>query len=279
MFLIARTDQHAAYALLIYYIIWLIFFGNGEFILPRMLAFFTIIFGIFPDFDAVYFIAKNRGQVKIDNKFQHHLIYWTHWPLSYIPLVALAIISIILGFYPEYFLMPVIAIYLGHFLFDSISCGDGIMWGKIPWKKDRYARFINVAKGNADGYHGHYWEARYKKTIICKIGNAIVIISIVLLIIFQIITSIEHFRAGDPPGISGYYIVPIIFLIWSFYLGIKDTPEMFLQEPPEGRYADYRTDPNYINGLSRRNQKKHVKKYEILLKEKGVIDKIKLKYI
>ncbi len=276
---IARTDQHAAYAFLSYYIIWLIFFANGEFILPRWLAFFVIICGIFPDFDAVYFIVKHRGEVKIDNKFQHHLFYWTHWPLSYTPLVILAIISIIFNFYPEYFLMPVIGIYCGHFLFDSISCGDGIMWGKIPWKKNRYARFINLAKGNADGYHGHYWEARYKQTLIYKIGNIVVLISIILLIIFQILTSIDHFQAGNPPGISGYYIVPIIFLIWSFYLGNKKTPEKYLQEPPEGRYADYRTNPNYINGLSKKNQKRHIEKYKALLEKRGILNQIKLKFI
>ena len=173
--------------------------------------------------------------------------------------------------------MPVIGIYCGHFLFDSISCGDGLMWGKIPWKRGRYARYINLMPARVDGYHGVYWEARYRKTLISKIGNVAVLLSIIIIFIFQINSIIEHFNDGNPPGISGYFLFPIIFFIIALRIGLKKPSAKALEEPPEGRYADYRVNLNYINGLSKKNQKKHLEKYSVLLEKKGIMEKIKLK--
>jgi len=233
-----------------------------------------VIFGLFPDFDGIYYLIKKRGEGGIDTEFQHHLYYWTHWPISYIPVIIIFIISLIFNFFPEYFMMPVVGIYCGHLMFDSISCGDGIMWGKIPWKKDQYGKYINMMPDGSDGYHGVYWEARYRKTIISKIGNIAVLLSIIIISLFQVNSIIEHFNAGDPPGISGYLITPIIFFIIAFYIGNKKPKLEHLEEPPEGRYADYRLNPTYINGLSEKNRKKHVEKYSDLLTERGIIDKI-----
>lgn len=273
----ARADQHGAFAFLIYYIIWLIFYSEGSFILPRYLVFLVVLFGIFPDFDTIYYIIKKRGEGKIDTQFQHHLMFWTHWPISYIPLIILFVISVIFNFYSAYFLTPVIGIYMGHLLFDSISCGDGIMWGKIPWREDQYSVFINFCKGESDGYHGVYWEARYRNSFIAKLGNIAVAIGIVLLSVFQIVTIIQYISNPNSIGVSGYYLVPLVFLIIGLRHGLRDMPEKYFEEPPEGRYADYRINLDYIEGLSHKTRRKHIQKYHSLLKEHNLLQKIQNK--
>ncbi|MFO8018178.1 MAG: hypothetical protein R6U96_06045 [Promethearchaeia archaeon] len=270
----ARVDHHGAFAFLIYYSIWLLFYSEGTFILPRHLVFLIVIFGVFPDFDALYYIVKQRGEGKINTQFQHHLMFWTHWPVSYIPLIIIFVISTFFNFYSEYFLTPMIGIYCGHLLFDSISCGDGIMWGKLPWKKDQYSPFINLCKGGTDGYHGVYWEARYRDTLICKLGNIAVIIAIFIISTFQIITIVHYLPDPNSPGISGYYLSPVIFFIIGLVHGLREIPEKYLEEPPRGRYADYRINPKYINGLNKKNRQKHIKKYKSLLQENHLLKKL-----
>ncbi|MFO7795400.1 MAG: hypothetical protein ACQERB_10905 [Promethearchaeati archaeon] len=262
-------EHHGAYAFLIYYVIWIIW--KGRFIIGgenRYLVLLSIIFGIFPDFDGLYYFIKNRLMRKFNKEVQHHFYSWTHWPLSYFPLVILFIVSLVIGYYPEFFLTPVVSIYVGHFIFDSISSGDGIMWGKIPWKKRQYARYINLLPDITDGYHDGYWAARYRNTIIAKIGNFALIISIII---------IAYFIGAEYPEISWYYVVPIVFFITGFFIGVKRPPKRFFKEPPEGRYVDYRIKIEYINGLNAKNKKRHIDKYEILLKKKGVMEKINSK--
>lgn len=269
----ARTEHHSAYAFLIYYMIWI--FWKGSFIIGgeyRYVVFWIVIFGAFPDFDAIYWLIKRRGEGGISTDFQHHLYFWTHWPISYTPLLILFIISLIFNFFPEYFLIPVVGIY-SHLIFDSISCGDGIMWGKIPWKKDRYARYVNGFPGEADGYHGVYWEARYRKTFIFKVGTVCSFLSLGIISYFLISTMITSILAGGI-GFSGYYVMPIVYFGITLWMGLKKPPKEYLKEPPEGRYADYRLNPDYINGLSERNKKKHLKKYRALLEERGVLEKV-----
>jgi len=276
---LAKIEHHSAYAFLIYYLIWICWKGafiiGGEY---RYIVLFIIICGMAPDFDSVYWFIKKKGKIKNDTtEFQHHLYFWTHWPISWTPLIIFFIISLIFNFYPEFFLAPVVGVYGGHLLFDSISCGDGIMWGKIPWKKGSYARYINLIPNGTDGYHGIYWEVRYRKTLINKIGTMAVIISIIILTIFFIYTMIDTFYSTGSPGISGYYLMPIIFFVLTLIISLKKVPEKFLEEPPEGRYADYRLNIVYIKGLNDRNRKKHIEKYKSLLEEKGVLEQIKLK--
>jgi len=273
----ARTEAHAAYGFLTYYLIYIIWMGT--FLMPRYLTFLACFFGIFPDLDAVYWVIKKRdkgfeGKQSIDTEFQHHLYFWTHWPISYSPLILIFIISLIFNFYPEYFLVPVISIYCGHLIPDSISCGDGLMWGKIPWKKDRYARYINLWSNKTDGYHGIWWEARYRQTIWFKIGSIAVIASIIIILMLYIN---EILQVLPGLAISGYYILPLLFLSGALIIGFKKIPEDNLKEPPEGRYADYRVNLKYINGLREKNRKKHIEKYSELFKEKGIIEKINLK--
>ncbi len=275
----AKIEHHSAYAFLLYYLIWI--FWKGSFIIGgdyRYIVLLIVISGMIPDFDTIYWYVKKRGEHQINTtEFQHHLYFWTHWPISWIPLIILFIISLLFNFYPEYFLVPVVGIYGGHFLFDSISCGDGLMWGKIPWKKEQYGRYINLLPDGPDGYHGVYWEARYRKTFISKIGTIAVVCSIIIISLFFIITIIEYLSIPNSPGISGYYLLPLIFFVSMLLISFKKVPSEFLQEPPEGRYADYRINPAYINGLSKKNQKKHIEKNKALLEQKGVLEQIRLK--
>ena len=218
------------------YILW-----KGP-IIPGWAVFLIIFFGLFPDLDSIFWLIIKKG--KMDTEFQHHLYFWTHWPLSYFPLIFIFIISLILNFYPEYFLIPVIGVYFGHLLPDSISTGDGIMWGKIPWKKGQFARYVNIFASKTDGYHGNYWEARYRKTIFFKIGLLAAVMSIIIILYFQIVSK----------KIIIFYIISIIFFLITIITGFKKIPDEFYEEPPEGRYADYRKNPKYINGLSEKNK-------------------------
>ena len=242
----ARQEHHCAYAFILYFFIYLIWKGT---IIPGWAVFLIFFFGIFPDLDTIYWAIKQR-KLKMETEFQHHLYFWTHWPLSYIPLIIIFMISLIFNYYPEYFLIPIIGIYFGHLLFDSIATGDGIMWGKIPWKKNQYARYINLFADKTDGYHGLYWIARYRKTIFFKVGHITAILNVIIIIYFQITCLI----------INIFYIISILYLLIAIILGIKRVPHDYYKEPPEGRYADYRKNPDYINGLSEKNRDKHLKK-------------------
>ena len=52
------------------------------------------------------------------------------------------------------------------------------------------------------------------------------------------------------------------------FLGLKFTSKKWQQEPPEGRYSDYRIKEKYINGLSEKNRRLHLMKYSVLLENK-----------
>ncbi len=246
----ARTEHHSSYAFLLYYLIYMLWKGP---IMPGWVVFLIIFFGLLPDLDGIYWKLKKKGEM--DTHFQHHLYYWTHWPISYTPLLLLFVVCVILNFYPEYFLIPVIGIYGGHLIPDSISTGDGIMWGKKPWKKGSYARYINLFSCKTDGYHGRYWNLRYRSTIFFKIGTAAVIVSAIVILYFQIVVKV----------ISGFYVFALIFFSVTLVKGLQKIPSEFYNEPPEGRYADYRKNSAYINGLSEKNKARHMKKYANIL--------------
>lgn len=258
----SRFDQHSAYAFLIFYGIYIAW--RGIILIPPLLVSLIVFFGMFPDLDGFYFIFKNRGSEKtavelIDGDFQHHFHSRIHNPLNYFPLVVLFFITLIFNFYPLYFLTPVVGIY-SHFFFDSVASGDGIMWGNNPFKKKQYSRFINIFSNSTDGYHGYYWDARYRKTIICKFGNLCVLISAIIIQIMEI-----YYVSSYHNDLNILYTSAVVYFIMVLILGSKKHPEEWLDEPPYGRYQDYRINPDYINGLSQRNRKKHLEKYSSLL--------------
>ena len=245
----ARLEHHAAFAFVFYYIIYISFI---DFIIPGWIVLLTFFFGIFPDLDTIYWKLKGK---KINMQFQHHLYYWTHWPLIFTPLILIFFISLVFNFYPLFFLIPVISLYCGHFIPDSIATGDGIMWFKIPWRRDRFARYLNLFSSKTDGYHGNYWNARFIKTIFSKIADLAVIFTIIILIFFYLYSKILDF----------FYIISLIFLVVSFLFNKRKIAQVFYNEPPQGRYADYRKNLNYINGLSQKNKIKHYNKYSNIL--------------
>ena len=178
------------------------------------------------------------------------------------------IINIFLGSNPLNSVIPVIGIYFGHFLFDTIACGDGIMWGKNPFRRKKYARFINIYCNKTDGYHGKYWGARYRTTRISKIGNIAVLFCVIIFLFFQF-SSINMVIPEYPSYSRGHsYFNSIMFLLMMMYLGLKFTSKKWLREPPEGRYSDYRIKERYINGLSEENRRLHLMKYSDLIENK-----------
>ncbi|MHA1368523.1 MAG: metal-dependent hydrolase [Promethearchaeota archaeon] len=205
------------------------------------MCFLALLFGVFPDFDGIYWrIKKGKKAIEDTNTFQHHLYYPTHWPVSYIPILILTIFVFAFNFYPLYFLAITVGVY-SHLIFDSISCGDGMNWG-APWGR----RFINLFSEKTDGYHGLYWSARYKKTIFFKIENIAALISIFLLITYIFLRP------------SGWilYVVGIVGIVGFMISGFKPIDEKYLQEPPGGRYNDYRMIPEFYNKLPEKNKEK-----------------------
>ena len=223
-----------------------------------------VFFSMCPDLDIFYGGFKKGGLEKLDEDFQHHYFSMAHYPILYTPFIILFIFSLVFNYYPLYFLTPVVGIYFGHFLFDTIACGDGIMWGKNPFSRDKYARFRNIFYSKTDGYHGLYWNARYRQTLMCKIGNVCVVVSAVII---QSLHIIETFRMFPTPTYNIFYLTPLIYLLTMLFIGLQKIPEEFLIEPPKGRYSDYRIDLKYINGLSEKNREKHLEKYSSLLQD------------
>lgn len=249
--------QHSAVGFLIYYIIHSIW--AKTLIIPGYLVMLIVFYSIFPDLDAIFWYLKNRKKKLNFMTLQHHYKSRMHYPLTYIPFIVLFLISLIFNFNPILFIIPPIGIY-SHFLLDSISCGDGIMWGKNPLTKKKYSRFVNIYCTKTDGYHGMYWGARFRDTNTCKILNFAIMISAVILQLLQIISSLNsELQYG-----GGSYAGPLIYFLLGLYIGTKKYSEEWLQEPPEGRYYDYRIDPNYINRLSEKNRKKHFEKFSSL---------------
>ena len=244
----ARIEQHGAWAFFFYYIIWVIW--KGSFLISggdRYLVLFVVFFGILPDLDVIPLSLKLRKkQEDFEEGIQHHLCSMMHYPLTYTPFLIAFILSLSFNFYPAYFLAPVIGIYGGHLLVDTVASGDGIMWLKIPWKKHQYTPFINLWARKTDGYHGLYWEARYRQTVMNKLGNSVLVLNFIIIGLFQVQAAITHLEVGTSPGISGYYITPLILFFLSLYHWRKRTNPRFMEEPPGGRYQDFRIDKKYI---------------------------------
>ena len=257
----SRLEHHSAFGILFYYLIYIIL--TGSFILPSFYFNAIVYFSILPDFDAIYYFFKSKGRLKLTMEYQHHLHSLTHFPIMFSPVIIIFIISVIFNIYPLYFLISVVGIYFGHFFIDSIASGDGIMWGKNPFKKNKYARFINAYSDKTDGYHGRYWDARYRKTRMYKIGT-IALIVVLLIIILHILNLYFTVEPSLRYPRSSLYSLILFFIIF-LYFGLRNPREKWLKEPPEGRYSDYRVNMKYINGLNEENRKKHLEKYQKLL--------------
>ncbi|GAB4304969.1 MAG: hypothetical protein Kow0069_00100 [Promethearchaeota archaeon] len=240
-----NTTAHASYAFLTYaalsWFAWQIAPTGAA-------CFWVMFFGIFPDLDGVYWKLARKGDM--DQNFQHHLHFPTHFPVTYLPVVAAFALSLALGFYPWVFAVPLVGLY-AHMAFDSISCGDGLMWAKIPWKKDQFARYVNLWSRQTDGYHGGYWTARYKRTIFFKLENVAAAASIVLIAYFSSLT-----------GWDAWSLLSILGLAGSVAVSLKRGDPKFEGEPPEGRYADYHQYEPYVKWYRSKYGRDPPRKYD-----------------
>jgi hypothetical protein len=224
---------HSAHSFLMYYGLYALIWHHLP---PPIFSLLVIIAGILPDTDGLYWKIKG-GQH--DNTFQHHLYFWSHWPIAYLPLVGIFLLSLLFAWYPEFFLILVVGIY-SHLISDSASCGDGMMWGKIPWKKDQFAPFINYGSSKTDGYHGGYWTVRWRTTWTYRISRLEGLGISIWLLILMIST-----------GFSFGYFATILYFLVSIIVNMIPTDSKFLAEPPNGRYDDYRKHPAYLAWMER----------------------------
>lgn len=121
----SRIEHHGAFGILFYYVIYIIW--TGTLIVPSYYFNAIVYFSLLPDFDGIYYFIKCKGRLKLTMEYQHHLTSLFHFPLIFSPVIILFIISAITNFSPLYSLIPVVGIYFGHFLIDSMASGDGIM--------------------------------------------------------------------------------------------------------------------------------------------------------
>lgn len=231
-----NSTMHAVVSYLIYNLVYWLWIGSLASPLAGMGA---IFFGILPDLDGIYYSIKKKNTVH-GMDFQHHLYSWFHWPICWFPLIVVFLLSLIFKFYPQFFILPMLGVYL-HLIFDSASCGDGMMWGH-GFKKQDFGRYINLFSRKTDGYHGNYWAIRYRTTIFYKIENILALISIIL-IIYNIYTTRIFIISGC------LSIFGILFFIAE---GLFSIDNKYRAEPPEGRYADYRKNKEYLEWMNKK---------------------------
>jgi hypothetical protein len=244
--------MHAVVSYLCYNFIYWKWIGSVASPLAGMGA---IFFGILPDLDGIYYSIKNKNTVHA-TEFQHHLNSWFHWPICWSPLIVLFLIALIFNFYPEFFILPMLGVYL-HLIFDSASCGDGMMWGH-GFTKEKFGKYINLFSEKTDGYHGNYWAVRYRTTIFFKIENILAVLSIMLIVYIMYTTRIFI--------ISGFLSLFGIILFLSE--GFFPLDKKYHNEPPEGRYADYRKNEQYLKWMKEKGYEFN-SKYQPVRKKKN----------
>lgn len=156
--------SHIAYPSLIFMIIASLF--GIDYSLSHLMILIT--FSLLPDIDLLFhlFIKKEN----YDSRFQHHK-WFTHWPISYLPLFALLYFSPSMGI-----LMACLGIF-SHLLLDTFFSGDGIMWF-YPFSR----RFYNFFGHELKNSHGAEWLRNYMKKRIYKVD----IVSFMALLIILI---------------------------------------------------------------------------------------------
>ena len=243
-----NITAHGAYAFAIYFAFYTIFWHTCA---SGILCFFIIAAGMVPDFDSVYYIIAKKQSIN-DPLSQHHLYSWTHWPSSYSPFIIFFALSLMFNAYPEYFLITIVGPY-AHCLFDSVSCGDGMMWGMSFLRKRRgeYARFVNLDARATDGYHGNYYFARYRRTKYFIIEN-VTAVGVISFVCWRILLT----------GFDIWYGGTLAVMIGTIFMGLRRVDPKYFAEPPQGRYADYHADPAYVTWFQKRNGYSPPRKYE-----------------
>lgn len=243
-----NDTMHAASAFWVYYIIYWLIYWNPP---PGIALLLVVIFGVLPDFDGILWIFQTKEKEHGMN-FQHHLNSWFHWPIRWLWLWIPFLVSLVFNYYWIYFLIPPLGVYM-HLIGDSISCGDGMMW-KHGWKREQFGAYINLWSSKTDGYHGNYWSARYKTTIFYKIEVVLGILMLITLLGNMILSNKIEFSA----------VLLCLYISFSIIFTATRDLTKYTGEPEQGRYADYRRDPEYVKWMEENNyeldEKQHPKK-------------------
>lgn len=156
--------SHASYPSLLFIIITRLLYI--QYSLSDLLI--LIFFSILPDIDFLFYKFIKRK--KYDSNFQHHK-WFTHWPITYVPLL------ILLLFFPSLKLFLICYGLFSHLILDTFLAGDGMMWF-YPFSK----KFFNIFAKKTNNHHGPEWFNIYKKIFIWKID--ILAFAVLLIMIF-----------------------------------------------------------------------------------------------
>ena len=107
--------SHASYPSLLFIIVAKLF--DIQFSLFDLLI--LVFFSILPDLDFLF--HKFIKRQKYNSNFQHHK-WFTHWPITYVPLL------ILLFFFPGLKLFLICYGLFSHLVLDTFLAGDGMMW-------------------------------------------------------------------------------------------------------------------------------------------------------
>ncbi len=130
-----------------------------------------LFFSILPDLDYVldFFRQKINGK-KYQVPLKHH--YWpSHWPIIYVPIFVVAIIT------GELFFIIAASAILLHLIMDMFFCNEGMMFF-YPYSNKWY----NFFSKNTKEKNGLNWNKAYEKLLIYKFDKVAGILVIIHII-------------------------------------------------------------------------------------------------
>ena len=160
--------SHASYPSLLFIIVAKLF--DIQFSLFDLLI--LVFFSILPDLDFLF--HKFIKRQKYNSNFQHHK-WFTHWPITYVPLL------ILLFFFPGLKLFLICYGLFSHLVLDTFLAGDGMMWF-YPFSK----KFFNLFAQKINNHHGQEWFNIYKKMTIWKIDIVAFIVLLFAILLIKI---------------------------------------------------------------------------------------------
>lgn len=129
-----------------------------------------VFFSILPDIDFLFY--KFVKKKSFDSNFDHHR-WFTHWPITYTPLLILLFFSSSLKLF-----LICYALFF-HLVLDTFLAGSGIRW-LYPFT----TKAVNMFSKKTKNHYGQEWLKIYKKTVMWKIE---ILALAVLLIIFFLV--------------------------------------------------------------------------------------------
>ncbi|MCF7866076.1 metal-dependent hydrolase [Candidatus Woesearchaeota archaeon] len=135
-----------------------------------------LLFSVFPDFDYIvdFFYQKlKRKKYKVPD---NHHSYASHWPIVYVPLIIIALITL-----DPFFIIVAVAIYF-HLFMDLFFCNEGIML-LYPFSK-KWFNFFSKKTAKKPGLD---WNKAYSNLWIFKVDKiAFVIFAIHFIVVYLI---------------------------------------------------------------------------------------------